>query len=141
MTTPTDRQCSSKTGKTQAGLNKEDVGNFLQIHWAGTPETASFCNCGPLPACRRRELDFRNSSVGSMTRQVRSRRAGRPSKGDRHVMTARVPVETADLIFRLADSRGIPASEFIAEAVQEKLARTDLSDVEIQEELPLQETA
>ncbi|SFV24956.1 ribbon-helix-helix protein, CopG family [Micrococcus terreus] len=56
-------------------------------------------------------------------------------------MTARVPVETADLIFRLADSRGIPASEFIAEAVQEKLARTDLSDVEIQEELPLQETA
>ena len=93
------------------------------------------------PACHTYEPDFRNSRVGSMTTQVRSRRAGRPSKGDRHVMTARVPVETADLIFRLAEARGIPASDFIAEAVQEKLARTDLSTVQTQEELPLQKTA
>jgi hypothetical protein len=76
-----------------------------------------------------------------MTTQVRSRRAGRPSKGDRHVMTTRVPVEMADIIFRLAEARGIPASEFIAEAVKEKLAHTDLSAVETQEELPLQKTA
>jgi hypothetical protein len=76
-----------------------------------------------------------------MTTQVRSRRAGRPSKGNRHVMTTRVPVETAEIIFRLAEARGIPASEFIAEAVQEKLAHTDLSDVNTQEELPLRKTA
>lgn len=56
-------------------------------------------------------------------------------------MTARVPVETADLVFRLAEARGIPASDFIAEAVQEKLARTDLPAVETHEELPLQKTA
>jgi hypothetical protein len=76
-----------------------------------------------------------------MTTQVRSRRAGRPSKGSRHVMTTRVPVETAEIIFRLAEARGIPASEFIAEAVQEKLAHTDLSTIDAQEELPLQKTA
>ncbi|WP_168199879.1 ribbon-helix-helix protein, CopG family [Citricoccus sp. SGAir0253] len=76
-----------------------------------------------------------------MTTQVRSRRAGRPSKGERHVMTARVPVATAEIVFRLAEARGIPASEFIAEAVQEKLARTDLSFVETQQELPLQKSA
>ena len=94
-----------------------------------------------IPACHMWDPDFRNSSVVTMTTQVRSRRAGRPSKGDRHVMTVRVPVDTADLIFRLAESRGIPASDFIAEAVYEKLAHTDLSDVETQEELPLQKTA
>lgn len=93
------------------------------------------------PACRRLRGDFRNPSVVCMTTQVRSRRAGRPSKGDRHVMTARVPVETAEIVFRLAEALGIPASEFIADAVQEKLARTDLSVVDTQEELPLQKTA
>lgn len=56
-------------------------------------------------------------------------------------MTARVPVATAEIVFRLAEARGIPASEFIAEAVQEKLARTDLSFVETQQELPLQKSA
>lgn len=93
------------------------------------------------PACRKQGVDFRNPSVECMTTQVRSRRAGRPSKGDRHVMTARVPVETAEVVFRLAEALGIPASEFIAEAVQEKLSRTDLSVVDTQEELPLQKTA
>jgi hypothetical protein len=92
-------------------------------------------------ACHTVAPDFRNSRVVIMTTQVRSRRAGRPSKGDRHVMTTRVPVQTAEIIFRLAEARGIPASDFIAEAVQEKLARTDLSAVETQEELPLQKTA
>ena len=56
-------------------------------------------------------------------------------------MTARVPVETAEVVFRLAEALGIPASEFIADAVQEKLSRTDLSVVDTQEELPLQKTA
>jgi hypothetical protein len=92
-------------------------------------------------ACHTGRVDFRNLSVVCMTTQVRSRRAGRPSKGERHVMTARVPVATAEIIFRLAEARGIPASDFIAEAVQEKLARTDLSFVDSQEELPLQKTA
>lgn len=93
------------------------------------------------PGVSRTRGDFRNPSVVCMTTQVRSRRAGRPSKGDRHVMTARIPVETADVVFKLAEALGIPASEFIAEAVQEKLARTDLSVVDTQEELPLQKTA
>lgn len=52
--------------------------------------------------------------------------AGRPSKGDRHVMTTRVPTETAQIIFRLAEARGLSASEWLDEAAREKLARTDM---------------
>ena len=64
-------------------------------------------------------------------------RGGRPSKGDRHVLTTRLPVADAEKLFAVADGLGQSASEFIANAVAEKLANIDLSSSEGPEELPI----
>ncbi|WJH26841.1 hypothetical protein [Pseudarthrobacter defluvii] len=64
-------------------------------------------------------------------------RGGRPSKGDRHVLTTRLPVADAEKLFAVADHQGQSASEFIAHAVAEKLAAIDMTTVTGQEELPI----
>lgn len=72
-----------------------------------------------------------------MAIQKRTSSGGRPSKGDRHVFTTRVPIRDAEKLFAVADSLGKSASEFIAETINEKLATIDLSTVKDQEELPI----
>lgn len=72
-----------------------------------------------------------------MAIQKRSATGGRPSKGDRHVFTTRVPIRDAEKLFAVADSLGKSASEFIAETLAEKLATIDLSTTKSQEELPI----
>ncbi|MBE0011615.1 hypothetical protein [Arthrobacter sp. AET 35A] len=62
---------------------------------------------------------------------------GRPSKGDRHVLTTRIPTAQAEKIFAVADAQGISASSFIAEVMAEKLATIDLEQLTGQETLPL----
>lgn len=62
---------------------------------------------------------------------------GRPSKGNRHVLTTRLPVADAEKLFTVADHQGLSASEFIASAIAEKLATIDLDAVEGQEALPI----
>lgn len=62
---------------------------------------------------------------------------GRPSKGDRHVLTTRLPIADAEKLFAIADHQGKSASEFIASAVAEKLASINLSSLEGQERLPI----
>jgi hypothetical protein len=64
-------------------------------------------------------------------------RGGRPSKGDRHVLTTRLPIADAEKLFAVADHQGQSASEFIAHAVAEKLAALDLEAMEGQKELPI----
>ena len=76
------------------------------------------------------------TSVSSMAIQKRAR-GGRPSKGERHVLTTRLPVADAEKLFAVADSQGQSASEFIANVVSEKLANIDLSSIESPEELPI----
>jgi hypothetical protein len=56
-------------------------------------------------------------------------RGGRPSKGDRHVLTTRVPVQDAEKVFAIADREGRSASEFIAQAIAEKLATINPEDM------------
>lgn len=72
-----------------------------------------------------------------MAIQKRTTAGGRPSKGDRHVFTTRVPIRDAEKLFAVADSLGKSASEFIAETMIEKLATIDLAALEGQEELPI----
>ena len=76
------------------------------------------------------------TNVSSMAIQKRAR-GGRPSKGDRHVLTTRLPVADAEKLFAVADDLGQSASEFIANAVAEKLANIDPSSIEGPEELPI----
>lgn len=76
------------------------------------------------------------TNVASMAIQKRAR-GGRPSKGDRHVLTTRLPVADAEKLFAVADSLGQSASEYIANAVAEKLITIDLSTIESPEELPI----
>ncbi|WP_024476397.1 hypothetical protein [Arthrobacter sp. CAL618] len=61
---------------------------------------------------------------------------GRPSKGDRHVLTTRIPTAEAEKLFAVADALGTSASSFIAEVMAEKLATIDLSQLTSQEALP-----
>lgn len=62
---------------------------------------------------------------------------GRPSKGDRHVLTTRIPVAQAEKLFAVADAQGISASSFIAEVMAEKLATIDIHELSGQEALPI----
>ncbi|OUM44677.1 hypothetical protein [Arthrobacter sedimenti] len=67
----------------------------------------------------------------------RNRSVGRPSKGDRHVVTARIPTAEAEKLFAIAEALGTSASSFIAEVMSEKLASIDLDQLANQEALPL----
>ncbi len=81
-------------------------------------------------------MTISETNLSSMAIQKRTR-GGRPSKGDRHVLTTRLPVADAEKLFAVADGQGQSASEFIANAVAEKLASIDLSTIESPEELPI----
>lgn len=86
------------------------------------------------PVCQGHSVSETN--VIDMAIQKRAR-GGRPSKGDRHVLTTRLPVADAEKLFAVADHQGQSASEFIAHAVAEKLAAIDMTTVTGQEELPI----
>ncbi|WP_255260369.1 MULTISPECIES: hypothetical protein [unclassified Arthrobacter] len=62
---------------------------------------------------------------------------GRPSKGDRHVFTTRVPMPDAEKLFAVTDAMGISASQFIAEMINEKLSTIDLDKLSGQGALPI----
>lgn len=62
---------------------------------------------------------------------------GRPHKGDRHVLTARVPVSVAEKVFLVAEHEGTSASQFLADLIQEKISTIDTSMFELPEELPI----
>ncbi|GAB2722974.1 hypothetical protein GCM10027038_22450 [Arthrobacter bambusae] len=83
-----------------------------------------------------RTLGVSETNVRAMAFQKRAR-GGRPSKGDRHVLTTRLPVADAEKLFAVADHQGQSASEFIAHAVAEKLASIDIATVTGQGELPI----
>ena len=48
--------------------------------------------------------------------EVNNRKRGRPSKGSRSILFARVPVATAEQIRRAAELRGHTINDFIARA-------------------------
>jgi len=49
---------------------------------------------------------------------------GRPSKGQRHVITCRVPESEADELFARADALGVSLSEYLASVLHEHLLTT-----------------
>lgn len=83
---------------------------------------------------------FQKSRVPRMAIQ-RNRSVGRPSKGDRHVVTARIPTAEAEKLFAIAEALGTSASSFIADVMSEKLASMDLEQLTNQEALPLSQAS
>ena len=83
---------------------------------------------------------FQKSRVRRMAIQ-RNRSVGRPSKGDRHVVTARIPTAEAEKLFAIAEALGTSASSFIADVMSEKLASMDLEQLTNQEALPLSQAS
>ncbi len=81
-------------------------------------------------------FEFQKPRVPFMAIQRRAA-GGRPSKGDRHVLTTRLPIADAEKLFAVADALGTSASSFIAEVMAEKLAHMDLDKLSSQEALPL----
>ena len=71
-----------------------------------------------------------------MTTQAMSKR-GRPSKGNRHVVTARMDSAEAQKLFKVAESLGMSVSELIAEHMTRYLASIDLDALTSQEALPI----
>lgn len=72
-----------------------------------------------------------------MTSLPQPKKTGRPSKGKRHVMTARLDADEAQKLFKIAASMGIPASDLIARTMHEYLETVDLDRIETQEALPI----
>lgn len=62
---------------------------------------------------------------------------GRPGKGDRHVVTARVPVQHAEELFARADALGISLSEYLAGVIARDLAQPPVAPPTQQEAMPL----
>jgi hypothetical protein len=52
-------------------------------------------------------------------------KGGRPSKGERRFIAARVPGPHAEELFARADARGISLSEFLNDMIARELARPD----------------
>lgn len=65
--------------------------------------------------------------------------AGRPHKGDRHVMVTRAPREVADSVMDHASRQGVSISEYIATALAEHEGLSHLAPVKNlpQERLPI----
>lgn len=79
---------------------------------------------------------FQKLYVSTMT-ALSMRKPGRPSKGDRHVVTARMNTTEAEKLFKVADALGMSVSELIAEHMTKYLATVDLDSVTPQEALPI----
>ena len=71
-----------------------------------------------------------------MTTQAMSKR-GRPSKGNRHVVTARMDSAEAQKLFKVAECLGMSVSELIADHMTRYLASIDLDALISQEALPI----
>lgn len=79
---------------------------------------------------------FQKMYVSSMT-SLNARKRGRPSKGARHVVTARMDAVEAEKLFKVAEVLGLSVSELIAGHMAEYLASIDLDSLVSQEALPI----
>lgn len=53
------------------------------------------------------------------------RNGGRPSKGDRHLVSTRIPVAEAEKLLREVDRQGITMSDYLASLIQRDLKDID----------------
>lgn len=60
---------------------------------------------------------------------IAARRVGRPSKGDRRLLTFRLDVSKADLIRELASVEGLCVSDYLAHVVSELIDGSNLGAV------------
>lgn len=64
--------------------------------------------------------------------------AGRPSKGDRHLLATRPPRLVADLIIERANQAGASYSEYIAAVLADHVGHPELAQITLKdEELPM----
>lgn len=79
---------------------------------------------------------FQKTYIGSMTSRNMGK-PGRPSKGDRHVVTARMDTTEAQKLFKIAEALGMSVSELIAEQMTNYLASVDFDSIVAQGALPI----
>jgi hypothetical protein len=71
-----------------------------------------------------------------------NRGGGQRSKGNRKFVGTRIPASSADLLPAAAAKEGMPnVSEWVASVIDEKLKSMDLTDLKLQEELPIGQIA
>jgi hypothetical protein len=64
-------------------------------------------------------------------------KGGRRSKGERHIVTSRMPLADAEKLFAVAEARGFSVSDYVAKLAREHLMTIDLEEVTRQEALPI----
>ena len=83
-------------------------------------------NVSATPRCQDQRMALRKRATG-----------GRPGKGERHLVTSRVPVLHAEQLFARADARGISLSEYLAEVIARELEADPVSPPAQQEVMKL----
>lgn len=112
---------------------------FMVLTLAGlspTPATSNILNPTRLKSSNVPLKAFQKMYVSSMT-SLTTRKRGRPSKGARHVVTARMDAVEAEKLFKVAEARGLSVSELIASHMTAYLASVDLDALVSQEALPI----
>jgi hypothetical protein len=66
-----------------------------------------------------------------------NRRGGRRSKGERHLVGARMPVQDANKLRTVAEAEGSTVSDYVARIMHEHLMTIDVNSLHGQEALPI----
>jgi hypothetical protein len=77
-----------------------------------------------------------NARIRVMALPGRTRRQ-RPTKGERHLIGARLPIADAVKLADVVEARGTTVSEYVAELLHAHLSTVDLEQITNQEALPI----
>jgi hypothetical protein len=77
-----------------------------------------------------------NRLDGSMPLQKLTK-GGRPSKGDRHTFNVKPDIHRAEKLRAILDALGTNAVDYLTPIVAEHIDRVDLTELQIQEALPI----
>ena len=77
-----------------------------------------------------------NARIVGMALPGRTRRS-RPTKGERHLIGARLPMADAVKLADVVEAEGTTVSEYVAQLLHEHLATVDVHRINNQETLPI----
>jgi hypothetical protein len=83
-----------------------------------------------------REAVTVNARIRVMALPGRTRRQ-RPTKGERHLIGARLPIADAVKLADVVEAKGTTVSEYVAELLHHHLSTVDIDQITNQEALPI----
>ena len=77
-----------------------------------------------------------NARIGVMALPGRTRRQ-RPTKGERHLIGARLPIADAVKLADVVEAKGTTVSQYVAELLHQHLSTVEVDQINHQEALPI----